>query len=394
MYFIINIMKKIARGLSAVIIMMFSLCILSACNGESGKIYTDVTHFGSALKTVLYCSDETYEKISVGTEKILDEISAVFDENDSESFISKFNAADKGEKVEINDIVIQAYKTAEKAYFLTGEYYDPTVANLVDLWGFSARFYNSLYDRTEQYDRMPDENGAFPLPDTEYINAFRSLCDFSAIKIVNEEGKTYLVKEKDGVIVNGKKYAVKLDFGGLAKGLAVERIIALCENEGVERGYVSYGSSSIYLLNNKNNSDWDLLLTDPRPDGSGKSDGKSAYFSAKLSNVSASTSGDYERYYILDGKRYSHIIDVESGMPAENGVYAVTVIGASPSLGDCLSTGLCAAGKEKIIEFAYSDFASENGIKIVAAFGGKNGEKEVFSTLESYEILSGNVYER
>lgn len=388
-YFIIILMKKFVVGALIAVFAVVSVFAFSSCESERQMTFTDATHFGSALKVVLYCTGDTFAIFSEETERTLDELSRAFDEGDPQSFPARFNAAKQGEKIEIDGVCLEAYAAAEQAFALTDGYYDPTAANLVDLWGFSARFYNSS-THTEDYDRERDDGGAFLLPSEEYVSAFRSLTGLTEkTELVEENGKTYLLKKAAPVSVNGKEYGIKMDFGGVVKGIAVERIVSVCRELGIKRGYVSYGTSSLFLMKNASDSEWDLLLTNPRNDGSENE--PKAYFKTALADVSAATSGDYERYYTLDGKRYSHIIDVKTGKPVDNGVCAVTVIGVSPALGDCLATGLLAAGKEKITEFAYSDYAAENGIKIVAAFD-DDGEIKVFSTVENYEVLKGEIY--
>lgn len=380
-------MKKAVKCAVAIIFAVGLCAGLCACESERQFLYTDLEHFGSAFKAVIYCSEETFGVFEEKTDDILDELSAAFDENIPTSFISRFNNAKSGERTEIDGVCLEAFRIAEKAFALTDGFYDPTAANLVDLWGFSPRFYG-VSKRTEEYDRVSDENGAFPLPDNEYIEAFSSLVGLKEVaEVIENDGKTYIVKKKTAQ-AKGKTYEVKLDFGGIVKGLAVEKVTALCRELEIEKGYISYGTSSLYLMKNASMSDWDLALTNPRGEN-----GEKTYFKTKLSSLSAATSGDYERYYFVGGRRYSHIIDVKTGEPVNNGVCAVTVIGAGAGIGDCLATGLLASGKETIIEFAYSDYAKENGIKIVAAFEEGDGMK-VFTTVEEYETLSGEEYER
>lgn len=381
-------MKKFIVFLVALVAL--STIFICGCTTEKALSFTDLTHFGSVLKADLYCSQTEFEKFGDYAKRTLSALSEAFDTSLGGSDAAKINAAKTGEKVKISDLTKEAFDVSLVAYELTDGFYDPTVAPLVDLWGFSSRIRNG--GEKKPYDRTANADGSYPLPDEKYIKAFRSLVGLKKFVLSEENGEYFVTKTASGVEADGVTYYAQIDFSALAKGLAVEKLTKFCNENGITRGYISYGSSSIGLLKNQKGKEWDFLLTNPRRDGTETTNRDRTYCSMKKSDVQASTSGDYERCYFLAGRRYSHIIDAASGMPSDNGVAAVTVIGARGSLADCLSTGLIAAGKEKVIEFARSEYAVKNGITVVAAFI-ENGGIKVFTTENGLKITKGSAYD-
>lgn len=123
---------------------------------------------------------------------------------------------------------------------------------------------------------------------------------------------------------------IELDLGGIAKGYAVDRAVEILRENGITRGLVSAGTSSIYALGSPpGEKGWKIALRDPF-------DATKAADTLVLKNFSVSTSGDYVRYFKLGGRTYSHIMDPHSGMPVE-GVLSTTVFARSTIDSDALS---------------------------------------------------------
>ena len=112
---------------------------------------------------------------------------------------------------------------------------------------------------------------------------------------------------------------VDLDPGGIGKGYAVDRMVDVLRREGIRDAFVSAGGSSIYALGAPpGEGGWRVKLKDPtRP--------ANPAATARLRDESLSTSGSYEKFFMADGKRWSHIMDPRTGMPAA-GMASVSVI--------------------------------------------------------------------
>ena len=170
----------------------------------------------------------------------------------------------------------------------------------------------------------------------------------------------------------------RLDLGGIAKGYASEEICRILRQEGVESGLIVLGGSVQTLGARPDGSLWRIGIQ--HPDGSG-------YLGVWTGrDCAVVTSGDYRRYFEQDGVVYHHILDPETGAPAESGLRSVTIICRDGLLADCLSTALFVLGVEQGTElWRNSDdfeavFLTEDG-KILATQG-------VTLTGCSYETIS------
>lgn len=138
--------------------------------------------------------------------------------------------------------------------------------------------------------------------------------------------------------VKFKQSAVKIDLGGIAKGYTVERSVQLLQQMGIKHALVSAGGDT-RLLGDKNGRPWLVAIKHPRAE-------ERHVAELPLVDQAISTSGDYERYFIEDGKRYHHILDPKTGQsPTE--LMSVSVIGPDATQTDALSTTLFVLGLEK-----------------------------------------------
>ncbi len=131
---------------------------------------------------------------------------------------------------------------------------------------------------------------------------------------------------------------VRIDLGGIAKGHAVDRCIALLQARGIKQAIVSAGGDS-RIIGDHGGRPWIVGIRDPRQEGK-------VVAALPLSDAAVSTSGDYERYFEANGVRYHHIINPKSGRPV-NGVRSVTVVGSDSTTMDALSTSVFVMGVQK-----------------------------------------------
>lgn len=130
---------------------------------------------------------------------------------------------------------------------------------------------------------------------------------------------------------------VRIDLGGIAKGYAVDNGIAILVSCGIKGGLVTAGGDS-RILGDRGNRPWMMGIRHPR-----KKDAVAVML--PLSNTAISTSGDYERFFIEDGKRYHHIISPRTGKSVTS-TWSATVIGPDATTTDALSTTLFVLGPE------------------------------------------------
>lgn len=142
---------------------------------------------------------------------------------------------------------------------------------------------------------------------------------------------------QQGLMARSDSPALTLDFGAIAKGAAADQVSAQLARYGIHDAIVNLGGN-LRVAGRKDEQPWRIGIRDPR--------GPGAIASLRVQqDTSVITSGDYERYFSYQGRRYHHIFDPRSGAPAQ-GLISVTVVSASAALGDAASTALFVAGPQ------------------------------------------------
>ncbi len=148
----------------------------------------------------------------------------------------------------------------------------------------------------------------------------------------------HVILDEGDTSIAFKHHGVRVDLGGIAKGHAVDRAVGLLRARGIKRAIVSAGGDS-RIIGDRQGRPWMVGVRDPR-----REEEMAAIL--PLSDAAVSTSGDYERYFELDGVRYHHIISPTSGRPV-TGIRSATVIGQDSTTMDALSTSVFVMGVQK-----------------------------------------------
>ena len=220
------------------------------------------------------------------------------------SLITRFNRASAGEKIALSDISYAILRHAQVAYQVTGGAFDVTIRPLILLWRKSVP--------------------ARLRPTPEEITRARETSSWDLINL-QPEGIT---KRSDGV---------EVDLGGIAKGYAIDRAIETMRAAGVAGGLVDVGGDLRVFGQPPDGHAWQIEIRDPA--GSGVIDHLS------VESGAVCTSGDYSRFYEINGVRYSHIIDPKTGQPAAFAV-SVTVVAPTALEGDIWATALSVLGPD------------------------------------------------
>lgn len=191
----------------------------------------------------------------------------------------------------------------------TGGAFDVTVGSIMSLWDFKS------------------ENAK--VPDSESIKNALASSGYGKLKLQNGQ-----------IILN----SVSVDLGGIAKGYIAQKCVEYLHGQNINTGFISFGGNIALVGPKTNGKKWNIALKDPL--NTDKTVGQ-----LKADSGYISVSGDYERYFELDGKRYHHIIDPQSGMPTDNGIASVMVYSNDGALADALSTALFVMGLEQSLEF-------------------------------------------
>lgn len=209
---------------------------------------------------------------------------------------------------ELADLVREAQDFSRRGDYL----FDPGIGQLIKLWGFQA-------------DEFKAE-----LPPASEIKAWLarkpSIADLTV----------------DGHTVGSRNRQVALDFGGYLKGVALDRAAAILRSQGINNALINIGGN-VMALGSKEGRKWRVGIQHPRQPG--------PMATVELNDGEAiGTSGDYQRFFEVDGKRYPHLLDPRSGYPADHTQAVTILIPAGPKAGtlsDSLSKPIFVAGPER-----------------------------------------------
>lgn len=236
-------------------------------------------------------------------------LDAMFDKNEPAGEIYRLNHAG-GQALVVPPEVLELLEISQTCAQQTGGKFDPTIEPVSSLWDIHS--------------------GQGHVPSQEELEA--ALQKVGWDKLVLTQSTAQLL---DGA---------QLDLGGIAKGYAADRAVAILREYGVERAILSLGGNVYVLGQRDEKTPWKVGIQDP--DDKTRTRG-----TLSVRDCSVVTSGDYERYFEQDGVRYHHIFDPASGFPGNTGVRSVTVVCDSSTRADAYSTALFLMGPEQGLEF-------------------------------------------
>lgn len=207
---------------------------------------------------------------------------------------------------------------------LACEMYDTTNGNMNIALGSVLRLW---HDAREVAELNPDEADNF-LPDLNALRAAAEHCDIRNVVIDREAGTVYLADP-----------AMSLDVGSVGKGYAVEMACRAAEARGLTRASISVGGNVRTIGTKPGGVPWAIGVENPWEASTLYYDGSSYLVAVELADSALVTSGDYQRFYKVDGVAYHHLIDPKTLYPARY-YSGVSVLCADSGLADTLSTGL------------------------------------------------------
>ncbi len=163
------------------------------------------------------------------------------------------------------------------------------------------------------------------LPDKNTAKNMVKLIDYQKVSL-NQNDYTVLLKD----------VGMRIGFGGIGKGYAAEMAKQLMIWEGVKSGVVNASGDLTTWGNQPNGKQWTIGIADPNHKNK-------TFSSINISNMAVATSGDYEKFVVINGKRYSHTINPKTGLPV-TGIKSVTIIAPNAELADSLATPVMVMG--------------------------------------------------
>lgn len=249
--------------------------------------------------------EHAYQCIDAAVEEIrrIERLLTTFDEN---SQTNRINAMAGIEAVPADNEVIDLIDRSIKISGITQGAFDISYGSI------DKRFWN--FDRT--MTSLPDKESAR-----------------SAVRLINYRN---ILTDKNKGTVFLKEKGMRIGFGGIGKGYAAEKAKAVLQKLGIRCGVVNASGDLCTWGSLPNGKPWTIGIANP--------DDKDQLFShLEISNMAVATSGNYEKFVMIGGERYSHTIDPRTGFPVK-GIKSVTVICANAEVADAMATPITVMG--------------------------------------------------
>lgn len=306
---------KIRKSIILILLLVFILGISGCANNDP------ISRTDFLMDTVM-----TVKIHGKQNKKVLDEVFARLEEIENKmsltiesSEVSQINKNAGIKPTEVSPDTYFVIKEAKKFAEMSLGAYEPTIGPLADLWDIKSG------ERERDY-----------VPSSKEIDKAKSLVNYEGLELL-ENNQVYL-KEKN----------MKIDLGGIAKGYAADEARDILIKNGVMSGIIDLGGNIFAHGSKEKDISWSIGMQNPL-------ELTGNYLGVlKVIDKSVVTSGDYERYFTYDKKRYHHILDSNTGYPAENELTGMSIVSDKSIDGDALSTTLFVLGLEKGMKLANS----------------------------------------
>ena len=309
-----NHKNALIRAAAVVIIAAFVIITQTGC-GDKGSGGEPVTKSDFCLDTS--CDISIYDITGGEGEEILDgafkeirQYEKILSRTVSGSDVDKINKA-SGKPVKVSEDTYDVLELGLEIGRLSGGRFDITVGRLTELWDFKS-----------------DDP---KLPQQKEIDKALETVGYENVKLT--EGDTVTLADPDA----------EIDLGGIAKGYIADRVTEYLEQQGVERAIINLGGNVCVIGSKADDTPWNIGIERPY------SDRTELIGSVKVSDATVVTSGIYERMFKKNGRTYHHVLDPETGYPAETDLEAVTITAKKGYSAYCdgLSTTCLMLGRDK-----------------------------------------------
>lgn len=289
------------------------LTVLNACTYGKERIYKKSTVLMDTIITISVVSDSE-DNAERAIDTALSEIKrleALFDFFAPNSEVSRVNKNAGISKVEVSPDMLSVL---DKAFLVSGKTdgaFDVTIGSVTELYDF----YKGVK------------------PEKAKIQKNLSLVNYRELVIEREKSTVFL-----------KKTGMRIDLGGISKGYAADKTVDVLKKAGIRSGFVAVAGDIRTFGVKPDGKPWKIGIRNPR--AKGKDD---IVATVKLKDMAISTSGDYERYFLLKGQRYHHLLSPFTGYPVHK-CQSVSIIADDGVLADAFSTGVFILGPEKGIK--------------------------------------------
>ena len=317
--------SRITRMTAALLAAVLSLSLLAGCKPKKELTrYTTIFYdvFDTVTQVIAYCeSEEEFNTQMQALHQDLIAYNQLYDiYNDYAGVVNVKTINDNAGKapVQVDDRILSMLELARQMYDLTGGKINIAMGSVLGIW----------HDHREAAEKDASDADN-TLPTQEELEAAAQHCDINGL-VIDEDAKTVYLSDPE----------MSLDVGSVGKGYAVEMVCRAAEARGLTSALVSVGGNLRAIGTKPDGSQWTGGVENPWNASEVYTNTSSIFGSPiNMSDLALVTSGDYQRYFVVDGKRYHHIIDPDTLWPAAyyNGV---TVLCPDSGMADCLTTAL------------------------------------------------------
>ena len=318
-----------------IIALILGACLLAGCAGRSHYVQFGGYAQGGvwSVKANIKGVKERPALIQKGIETILEEIDTTLSGYNKRSQLSRYNA---GEPVQLSPMFLEVQQAADSYKAETGGALNCAAGPLYDIWGFGFKT-----------DSLPSDE----LVRQTLADCGINVCSEKQVKTGTNTKKTVICSEKQPK--TGTNQQPKLNFNAIAQGYSCDKVAAYLYSLGIKDMLVDIGEIFCDGLN-PSGKPWRVGID--RPEDGNNSPG------AKMEGIWESnggpqgvvTSGNYRKFYIKDGVKYSHTIDPRTGYPVQHKLLSATVIAPTAMEADAYATYCMVIGTEKAQEFILS----------------------------------------
>ena len=321
------------RIFSALLAAALSLSLLAGCGSTSGStassaadgpqrystVFYDV--FDTVTQVIAYCDSEeefTAQMDALHADLVeYNQLYDIYNDYDGVTNIKTINDNAGIAPVTVDDKILGMLELAQTMYDTTGGKLNIALGSVLNIWHNYREA--ALADDNDSNNQLPTQ---------EELDAAAQHCDIANL-IIDEDAKTVYLADP----------AMSLDVGSVGKGYAVEQAAQAAEARGLTSALISVGGNLRAIGTKPDGSQWVGGVEDPWNASDVYTGSSSSVAAVKMSDLSLVTSGDYQRYYLVDGVHYHHLIDPATLWPAAY-FDGVSVLAPDSGVADCLTTGL------------------------------------------------------
>lgn len=286
---------------------------------------------------IRYFGNQDSLAVTNGIDSIFRLMDATASLYDSGSLVARVN---RNEPVELNPLFIRLFRLSEAISERTAGAFDITVGPLVRAWGF--------------YRKQGME------PSMQTIDSLKALIGYRKVILTD----TGIVKDDP---------RIKLDFNAIAQGLTVDLVAEYLDQLGIA-DYLAEVGGEVRTKGLRGRSEpWRIGIERPSPNDSSAQE---VGITISLSGQSVATSGNYRKYFIREGRKFSHTIDPFRGVPVEHNLLSVSILADDCATADALATACMVMGPDK----AKSFLAENQGVEGFFIYADESGALQTYLT--------------